>query len=190
MASQEKADRIDAQWWERILRVVGLPRVEQLETAVQGLEAVRWASLGHSVQRSPVYPLSRDSSPMCGSFSFVWVCLGNYPLTSSSVHHDHGLKPAIFTKRTIKYSWGRSPFSELQAPHSSCRFSRWSAPPRDCGMMWSMVKLRKGEQHFAPSAQSFLLPEKHMLVLSVGDRNFYICAPGYVGTSCDVAMVK
>ena len=45
MASQEKADRIDAQWWERILRVVGLLRVEQLETAVQGLEAVRWASL-------------------------------------------------------------------------------------------------------------------------------------------------
>ena len=36
---------------------------------------------------------------------------------------------AISLSRAIRCSWGRSPLTELQAPQSNCRLSKWSAPP-------------------------------------------------------------
>ena len=36
---------------------------------------------------------------------------------------------AISLSRAIRCSWGRSPLTELQAPQSSCRLSKWSVPP-------------------------------------------------------------
>ena len=55
--------------------------------------------------------------------------------------------PAItsrFCRAAIKWAWGRSPFTLLQAPQSSCRLSKWPDPPWLFGMMWSTVKLRNG----------------------------------------------
>ena len=95
---------------------VDLPRIDGVDahTALKvvseiGLDMTRWPTAGHFA----LYP----HYMMMGSLE------------------SGALYTPISASRATRYSCGRSPLIRLQLGHSSCRFSRWSVPPRDCGMM-------------------------------------------------------
>ena len=60
--------------------------------------------------------------------------------------HRHLRYAAIPNSRSLasRYSCERPPLTLLRWSHSSCRFSMWPIPPRLSGMIWSMVRLRRG----------------------------------------------
>ncbi len=60
-----------------------------------------------------------------------------------------------------------SPLTELQAPQRSWRFSKWSPPPRERGVLWSTVRLRKGKWTWQPAHIAFLQAVEHVLVGAV-----------------------
>ena len=85
---------------------------------------------------------------------------------------------AISASRATRYSWGRSPLMRLQLEHSSCRFSRWSVPPRKRGTRWSTSNSLNGKGALAAFAEALLLAEQDVLVLAVGNGRLCPCGAG------------